>query len=486
MVAINENTVYQAIPTSEDGVHSGSRLSTEDPPLTRDPPSSTAPVDKRIRWTYFLLGCATLLPWNALINAVSFFKSRLVGTPSRTVFSSYQSSAFTVTGLLFQAYCTMTSKQSSPSRRVLGSIVILTFFLFLFFLSTFPQVNPSIFFSFVLVCSIAMSASGVFLSTSVYAGAALLGSPYMQSTVSGQAAIAVIVSTVELISSTLSVWGASPETIATFIAEDGIGDGKTEESAARIFFGVSVLYMAFTFAASVRLTKQPLYKSTVGLLDHQPKASEIAEDDEERHRLVSGRQNISSPKPSSDLWRVFKDNFPFMFSTAYTFIATLAIFPAITSTVSPTNPRVHPLLFIDAHFLVFNVGDLLGRYICSFPRMIVWSANKILALSLLRTLFIPAVLFCNVQRAVEIPPVIGSDTLYMLILLALGLSNGYVFTLSMLAVSSLQHNHRLRGYGDVDIAATLCAFTVVLGLAVGSLLSFGVRATICDCNPFSL
>ncbi|KAI6105461.1 nucleoside transporter-domain-containing protein [Pisolithus sp. B1] len=458
MAATNESTVYQAIPTSEDDVHAGLGLG------SRDPPSATTPVDKRISWTYFLLGCATLLPWDALINAVSFFKSRLVGTPMRAVFSSYQSSAFTATGLLFQTYCTMTSKQSSPSRRVLSSIVVLTFFVFLFFLSTFAQVNPSIFFSFVLVCSIAMSASG--------------------STVSGQAAIAVIVSTVELISSSLSVWGASPEVIATFIAEDGVGDGKTEESAARIFFGISVLFMASTFAASVWLTKQPLYQSTVGILDHQPKAPEVAEDDEERHGFVTSRQSISSYGPSSDLWQVFKANFSFMLSTSYTFIATLAIFPAITSTVSPTNPRIHPLLFIDAHFLVFNVGDLLGRYICSFPRMIVWSADKILAMSLLRTLFIPIILFCNVQRVAAIPPVISSDTLYMFILLALGLSNGYVFTLSLLAASSLQHNPRLRGYGDVDIVATLCALAIVLGLAVGSLLSFGVRAAICGCNPF--
>ncbi|KAI6034106.1 nucleoside transporter-domain-containing protein [Pisolithus microcarpus] len=478
MVATNESTVYQAIPTSEDDIHAGSGRSTRDPPLP------TAPVDKRISWTYFLLGCATLLPWDALINAVSFFKSRLVGTPMRAVFSSYQSSAFTATGLFFQAYCTMTSKQSSPSRRVLSSIIVLTVFVFLFFLSTFAQINPSIFFAFVLVCSIAMSASGVYLSTAVYAGAALLGGPYMQSTVSGQAAIAVIVSTVELISSSLSVWGASPEAIATFIAEDGIGDGKTEESAARVFFGVSVLFMASTFVASVWLTKQPLYKSTVGILDHQPKAPEGTEDDEERHGLATSTQSIPLSSPSLDLWQVFKANFSFMLSTAYTFIATLAIFPAITSTVLPTNPRIHPLLFIDAHFLVFNVGDLLGRYICSFPRMIVWSADKILAMSLLRTLFIPIILFCNVQRAAEIPPVIGSDTLYMLILLALGLSNGYAFTLSLLAASSLQHNHRLRGYGDVDIVATLCAFAIVLGLAVGSLLSFAVRAAICDCNPF--
>jgi len=102
-------------------------------------------------------------------------------------------------------------------------------------------------------------------------------------------------------------------------------------------------------------------------------------------------------------------------------------------------------------------------------------------MALLRTLFIPIILFCNIQRpSTEFPvhPVFCSDTLYMVILIALGISNGYVSTLCFLAVSSLEHNHRLKGYEDVDVAATLAGFVVAVGLAVGSLFSFGVRAVI--------
>lgn len=72
----------------------------------------------------------------------------------------------------------------------------------------------------------------------------------------------------------------------------------------------------------------------------------------------------------------------------------------------------------------------------------------------------------------------------MLILVAMGVSNGYVATSCFLAGASLEHNHRLRGHEDVDMVAILIGFSIIVGLAVGSLFSFGVRAAICDCDPF--
>ncbi|KAF8065085.1 hypothetical protein FPV67DRAFT_1501422, partial [Lyophyllum atratum] len=56
------------------------------------------------------------------------------------------------------------------------------------------------------------------------------------------------------------------------------------------------------------------------------------------------------------------------------------------------------------HFLVFNVGDFLGRYICAFPRLLIWSANWLLTLSLARTLFILLFLMCNIQAAIVRSP----------------------------------------------------------------------------------
>jgi equilibrative nucleoside transporter 1/2/3 len=123
---------------------------------------------------------------------------------------------------------------------------------------------------------------------------------------------------------------------------------------------------------------------------------------------------------------------------------------------------------------------------CSFPRLIIWSARRVLALTLLRTLFIPAFLLCNVELSLHVTPFISSDLVYMLLLGALGVSNGYVSTLCMLGAPSLEHNRRLKGrQEDVDIASTVAAFCLIVGLAIGGFASFGVRAVICNCNPFT-
>lgn len=74
----------------------------------------------------------------------------------------------------------------------------------------------------------------------------------------------------------------------------------------------------------------------------------------------------------------------------------------------------------------------------------------------------------------------------MTILLAFGISNGYVSTLCMIAAPSIEHNDRLKGRReDVDTAATVASFCLTGGLAIGSVASFAVRGAVCRCNPFS-
>ncbi|KAF8843172.1 hypothetical protein BDN67DRAFT_897852 [Paxillus ammoniavirescens] len=478
----NTGLGYHTLPSSE-ATHEGHEVSTDDPYPVNEPSTS----DARIRWTYFMLGCAGLLPWNALINGTSFFLTRLIGSPLYPTFTSYMSSVFTLTNLVSQTYCTITSKQSSPSRRTFASITAMVLFVTSLCFSTFIRGSPSAFFSFVLFSSACLAVSAGYLATSVYAEAALLGTSHLQTVMSGQAAVAVAVSAVQVASSAVSVWGSTPSTIATFVASGGAGDGQAEEMAARIFFGVSTVFLAFTLAAYTWLTRQPAYMLTVGHLEQHHKGRD-GDAEELRGLIGSGPDNVPSD-PRMHVLGVLKENFIFMFSIAYVYVVTLAVFPAITVTVQPTNPSVHPLLFTAVHFLAFNVGDLAGRYICSFSRFLVWSAKKILAMSLLRTFFIPLLLLCNVRRpsgTLPIPPIISSDILFMLILLAMGYTNGYVTSLCMLSASSLEHNPRLKGRReDVDIAATMAGSSVIVGLVVGAFLSFGVRAAVCDCNPFN-
>ena len=70
--------------------------------------------------------------------------------------------------------------------------------------------------------------------------------------------------------------------------------------------------------------------------------------------------------------------------------------------VQPVNSRIHPLLFTSIH-LVFHTGDLVGRYSCSLHCLVVWSGKKTLTVSLFRTVFIPLILFRNIDRAAATP-----------------------------------------------------------------------------------
>ena len=158
--------------------------------------------------------------------------------------------------------------------------------------------------------------------------------------------------------------------------------------------------------------------------------------------------------------------------------------------MAPTNPNIHPLLFLSVHFFVFGVGDLSGRFLCSYPRLHVWCPKRLLTLSLSRTFFVPLFLLCNVQRPstsdTPYTPFINSDVLFMLILFAFALSNGFVSSMCMMAAPSIQHNPRLKGkVADIDVAATVASFCLVCGLALGSMASFAVRGVVCDCNPFT-
>lgn len=101
-------------------------------------------------------------------------------------------------------------------------------------------------------------------------------------------------------------------------------------------------------------------------------------------------------------------------------------------------------------------------------------------MTLLRTVFIPLLLLCNVHRSAHtalLPPIINSDLLFMIILFAMGYTCGFVACTAMLAVASVEHNPNLEGrHEDVDVAASLGGTCMIVGLGLGALASFGVEA----------
>ncbi|CAK5275804.1 unnamed protein product [Mycena citricolor] len=371
---------------------------------------------------------------------------------------------------------------TSPSRRVSFSTLALAVLTMLLTLSTFTRdVTPAVFFAFVLANGILQAAFGAHLQTAIIVIASLFGPAAVQATMAGQAGVAVAVSSVQFLSALAFVWGQSPKSLETYVS-----DGEPEARSAMIFFGLSTVFLVFTVAANAWLVNMPAYRTIAGSLEHRKDGTGSA--DELRGLVSSGRVELVEEK--GHLIRIAKVNAPYELAVCCVFLVTLACFPAITTSVMPTNPKTHPLLFSALHFLIFNVGDFGGRYLCSFPRLLIWSANRLLTLSFARALFVPLFLMCNVQShpgaTNPSAPIINSDVMFFLLLLLFGVSNGYVSSLCLMAAPSLEHNPRLRGRKeDVDVAATVATFCTVGGLVLGSFASFAVRAAVCECNPFT-
>ena len=257
--------------------------------------------------------------------------------------------------------------QSSPSRRIFASIIATSIIMATLWISTFIQGTPSTFFGFVLFNTALIAITSSYLCAAVYAQAALLGPSLLQVVISGEAAIAVAMSVVQVVSAVTSVWGFSPTpTVIMGVLDAEAAEYEVEEVAARIFFGFSALFLVLGLAAYTRLTKQTSCDSRIGSSKH---LSDV-EDANEHIGLLSGVHR-SLMEGTSLVYRILKQNWMFMFSIAYVHTVTLVsayfivmkIFQlnnALTSLSTPRSPRVHnprtrpPLL-------------------CSLPRSTSWS-----------------------------------------------------------------------------------------------------------------
>ena len=372
--------------------------------------------------------------------------------------------------------------KSNLTQQIRRSLIVLTVLVFLLTISTFIPLPAPLFFSLVLLISACQASAGAYLQSAVMALASLFGPSAIQPVMSGQAAVGVLVSLVQVLSAGVGIHLAGPS-----------GDKDTSAPrAAFLFFGLSTLFLIFTITSHGWLVTMPVYKMVV--LPFEAKKG-ITGADEERETLVGSDDRL--PLKQGRIRDVAKMNAEYNFAGAYVFAVTLSVFPPITSSIHSVHPPsasplTHPLLFTALHFLTFNIGDFIGRYLPTLRHFQFWSSRRLMYSSISRTLFVPLFLLCNVQRPSSLvsatvvgEPVITSDVAFFLILLVFGVTNGWIVSLVMMAAPSLEHNPRLKHKPeDVDTAATIAQFCLVGGLAVGSLMSFGVKGAICACNPF--
>ena len=174
------------------------------------------------------------------------------------------------------------------------------------------------FFAFALFNAASMAVTVSYLCTAVYAGAALFGTSFLQIVLSGQAAIGAAVSAVQVVSSMIALRGSPPKFPSIKIMRADGREDQVEEMAARIFFGVSVIFLAIVLIAYMWLTRQSFYKSITSTLEQY---RGVGDPDERTTLVVDDRRN-SSTEPNSHVYQVFRQNMIFMFSIVYVLAVT--------------------------------------------------------------------------------------------------------------------------------------------------------------------
>lgn len=120
-------------------------------------------------------------------------------------------------------------------------------------LGTFIQLPDGFFATFIITTGIALAAAGSYLQTAVMAVASLFGPEAIQSLLSGQAVVAVIVSAVQLVSALGSL----------HTSQAGPAEGVAETKSARLFFGISMVFLFACAAANSWMTRLPSFRAVV-------------------------------------------------------------------------------------------------------------------------------------------------------------------------------------------------------------------------------
>ena len=119
-----------------------------------------------------------------------------------------------------------------------------------------------------------------------------------------------------------------------------------------------------------------------------------------------------------------------MLSAMLVFGVTLSVFPAIAVLVKPVhNSSWSDKLFIPIScFLLFNFGDLMGRFTGKFCPIPSHKRYLLLFSSVSRIVLIPLIMLCNAmpETRTHLPVLFKSEVYFIVFITLLGFTNGYV------------------------------------------------------------
>ncbi|NXM70865.1 S29A1 protein, partial [Serilophus lunatus] len=453
---------------------------------------------KAVWLIFFILGLGTLLPWNFFMTAREYFISRLKDpeetshvrnqtgeatfTPSylQSMFDNFMTLCAMVPLLIFTCLNSFIHQRIPQQIRISGSLVAIG----LVFLVTAVMVKVPMdslpFFIFTMISIIFINSFGAILQSSLFGLAGLLPASYTAPIMSGQglagtfAALAMIFS--------IAIGAQQPESFIGYFSTACVA------IALAIFSYIILPRMDFFRYYSMKdkteyrvynaelETKRDLIKKALSFL-----GSAIAllvcfpADENGMEQNNSKIIPIHNPDEKPSVVAIFKKLWVMALSVCFVFTITIGVFPAITAKVSTVLGVGNrwDLYFIPVScFLLFNVFDWMGR---SLTALFTWPGKDsclLPAMVVLRVIFVPLFMLCNVQPRHYLPVVFSHDAWYIIFMILFSFSNGYLASLCMCFGPKKVLAH------EAETAGAVMAFFLSLGLALGAAVSFLFRILI--------
>ena len=390
---------------------------------------------------------------NTFMAAFPYFAYRFESSPwLASHFPSAIVSVSTFTILALVGLLTLLQASASYPSRIAVSLIINIVAFTLLALSTvlFRQVSSGLYFGFLMVIVCAAGLACGFSQNGVFAYASGFGiGEYTQAAMTGQAVAGVLPCLAQI----LLIYSIPKETRT----EKGAGQ-ESPRSAFAFFLtssAVSAISLAAFLLALFRRHGERAGKAKA-MLDAVDGAEETAR---------GARKTVS-------MWVLFNKLRWLAMAVFIDFCITMMLFPVFTQKIqsvreSVTAPTLfQPICFVPLAFLIWNVGDLMGRLSTLAPKVAasVEYPRAIFTITVLRVVFTPLYLLCNINGR---GAAIHSDAFYLLIVqFPCGLSNGFVGSICMIGASHWVAPH------EREAAGGFMGFMLVGGLTVGSLLSF--------------
>eukprot|EP00981_Chlorochromonas_danica_P010864 scaffold3486_cov185-Ochromonas_danica.AAC.11 len=459
----------------------------------------------------FYEGVGNLFPWNALINASSYYAERFCGTSFESSFENYFSLTYTLSqtfglglAVLFQDRLTLNQKVVIP----LGCWA--TLFAITTLLVIIQDLDPTLLFFLTLITCFLCGSFGALLSGGLFSLGAMLPPAYTGALMNGQGLAGLIVS----VSAILTSWAASaPDNCTDDNAEDD--DGECSYSlnvSALAYFLIATFilmyYMARAMGEGQEDILNPMLSDTSahGINNNQQQQEEEEEEgkkktsaalridnplnhddstlstysipfDEQNNFNNSNNNNNNNNNANNEKLVVNVDSIVACFrkiwipavSVWFTFSVTIGLFPSLTVFIESTencksSNRFYNDLFTPFMFLLFNLFDFIGRVSAGVFRNVFTTKNIWMA-PVARTVFFPLFLLCNITDS-KLPVVFNNDAFPFLFMIFMAITNGYVASTCMMMGPSLVSNN------ETGLVGTIMVFCLTSGLLTGACISF--------------